>query len=113
MLVPETIRAKFQLEVTVEKRSLSDGRKFSLKAPVREVMLEGSSMAVHGLYFEGGQQLTLPPGEASYQILEGDAAFTGPHGTERARKGNIVVGEVNLIENLGGGLLVILETRAK
>ncbi len=97
----------------MEKRSLSEGRRFSLKAPVREVMLEGSSIAVHGLYFEGGQQLTLPPGEASFQVLEGDAAFTGSEGTERARKGNIVMGEVNLIENLGGGLLVILETRTK
>jgi hypothetical protein len=111
--VSETIRAKFHLEVTVQKRSLSEGRKFSLKAPVREAMLEGSRVSVHGLYFEGGQNLTTESGEASYQILEGDAAFTGPQGTERARKGHIVVGEVNLIENLGGGLLVILETRAR
>jgi hypothetical protein len=97
----------------VQKRSLSESRKFSLKAPVREAMLEGSRVSVHGLYFEGGQSLSTEPGEASYQVLEGDAAFTGPHGTERARKGNILVGEVQLIENLGGGLLVILETRAK
>lgn len=97
----------------MQKRSLSEGRKFSLKSAVREAMLEGSRLSVHSLYFEGGQSLSPESGEASYQILEGDAAFTGPAGTERARKGNLVVGEVSLIENLGGGLLVILETRAR
>ena len=97
----------------MQKRSLSEGRKFSLKAAVREPMLEGSGISLHSLYFEGGQSLTPEPSEASYQILEGDAAFTGPQGTERARKGQILLGEVGLIENLGGGLLVILETRKK
>ena len=97
----------------MQKRSLIDARKFSLKAAVREPMLEGGRVSLHSLYFEGGQSFTPQPGEASYQILEGDAAFTGPEGTERARKGHVLVGEVDLIENLGGGLLVILETRAK
>lgn len=100
-------------EVLVQKRSLSEGRKFSLKAAVQEPMLEGSHLSLRTLYFEGGQSLTPQPGEASYQILEGDAVFSGPQGTERARKGHVVLGEVGLIENLGGGLLVILETRTK
>jgi hypothetical protein len=76
-------------------------------------MLEGARISLYSLYFEGGQSFTPEPGEASYEILEGDAAFTGPEGTERTRKGNVLLGEVSLIENLGGGLLVILETRAK
>lgn len=97
----------------MQKRSLSEGRKFSLKAPVRELILDGAGLIVHGLYFEGGQSLMPESGEATYQVLEGDAEFTDAKGSERARKGQIVVGNITRIENLGGGLLVMLETRIK
>ena len=97
----------------MQKRSLSEGRSFSLKAPVRKPILEGGNISVHGLYFEGGQSLMPEAGEATYQVLEGDAEFTDAKGSERARKGQVVVGSITRIENLGGGLLVILETRGK
>lgn len=97
----------------MQKSSLSEGRTFSLKAPVRKAVLEGNSIAVYGLYFEGGQSLMPESGEATYQVLEGDAEFTDAKGSERARKGQVVVGNITRIENLGGGLLVMLETRTK
>jgi hypothetical protein len=79
---------------------------------VREPLLDGATLAVAVLHLEAGQSHRPEPGEAAYQVLEGDAAFRSGGASETARKGSVLVGEPEVIENLGGGLLVILETRA-
>ena len=95
----------------MQKRSISEGRKFSLKNPIRETLVQGEHVATYRLCFEGGQAYNPEPGEASYQVLEGDALFMDHNGPARARKGEMVLGAPHEIENAGGGLLVILETR--
>lgn len=97
----------------MQKRAISDGRRFSLKKPVRTPLLAGQGVETFLLCFEGGQSLAPEPGEASYQVLEGDAVFASPDASEKARKGQVLVGSPERIENLGGGLLVVLETRAR
>lgn len=93
------------------KKMISAGRRFSLKAPIREILLEGEELVVYAMYFEAGQTLLASDGEASYQVLEGDALFRDPHSIERVSKGQILIGAPSSIENAGGGLLVVLEIR--
>ena len=96
----------------MQKRSITEGRKFSLKQALREPLLQGEAVSAYRLFFEGGQAFNPEPGEASYQVLEGDALFMDHNGPARARKGEVIVGRPHEIENAGGGLLVILETRS-
>ena len=96
----------------MRKRAISEVRRFSLKEPVREALVQGEGLTTYVLHLEAGQRRACDAGEATYQVLEGDAVFRGENGAETARKGSVLVGRPTEIENLGGGLLVILETRA-
>ena len=95
------------------KRSVSESRRFSLKAAIREPLLQGESVSVYAINFEAGQRFEPPAGEAAYQVLEGEAAFTTENGIENGAKGQILIGSPSAIENRAGGLLVILETRTR
>lgn len=97
----------------MRKRAISESRRFSLKQARREPLVQGEAVAALVLHFEAGQSLEPPPGEASYQVLEGEAVFRDGRRLERARKGQVLIGAPTSIENPGGGLLVILETRPR
>lgn len=97
----------------MRKRAISESRRFSLKQARREPLVQGETVAALVLHFEAGQALEPPPGEASYQVLEGEAAFRDGERVERASKGQVLIGAPASIENPGGGLLVILETRPR
>jgi hypothetical protein len=93
------------------KRPLSESRRFSLKNPLREPLLQGDTIAVFAINFEGGQRYEPQGGEAVFQVLEGEATFTSDTGVENGAKGQVLIGAPTLIENRAGGLLVVLETR--
>lgn len=97
----------------MRKRAVSESRRFSLKGPLRDPLVQGETIAAFLLHFEAGQSLEPPAGEASYQVLEGDATFRAGETVERVRKGQVLIGAPASIENPGGGLLVILETRPR
>jgi len=95
------------------KRPISESRRFSLKAPIREPILQGESVSIYAINFEAGQRYEPGAGEAAYQVLEGEATFTSDAGSENGAKGQVLIGSPSSIENRAGGLLVVLETRTR
>lgn len=97
--------------------SIQAARKFSLKHAERIPLLEVGELSSELLCFEAGQNLTdlIHPKATLYQVLEGEALLTAHGATERLGKGRLLAiegGEEHALENAGGGLLVVLATRA-
>lgn len=97
---------------------ISQGRKFSLKEVSKQRLLgagEGADLEVALLCFEAGQrdEESQQPHDTLYQVLEGEALVHAEGETERLGKGKLLrmpAGTAHVLENAGGGLLVIMAT---
>jgi mannose-6-phosphate isomerase-like protein (cupin superfamily) len=96
---------------------IGDARKFSLSEVQRNQLLRTDDLSVSLLCFEAGQrdEESVHHSSSLYQVLEGEALVYQGDDRERLGKGKIVAipaGTPHVLENAGGGLLVILATRA-
>lgn len=98
--------------------SISKAREFSLDGVRRNSLLQTNDMEVELLCFEAGQRddEQLRSSTSLYQVLEGEALVYQGDERERVGKGKLLAvptGEPHVIENAGGGLLVVLVTRRR
>lgn len=98
--------------------SIGEARKFSLDGVQKIDMLDTGDLDVTLLCFEAGQRDEELVHHASsiYQVLEGEALVDADGDRERLGKGRVLgvpAGVPHVLENAGGGLLVILATRAR
>ena len=95
--------------------TISDARAFSLDAIQKNDLIETDDLRIRLLCFEAGQtddETTLPNGVV-YQVLEGEALVRGNGGRQRLGKGRVMAvpaGTPHILENAGGGLLVVMAT---
>jgi len=97
--------------------TISDARRFSLDAIQKTELLATGDLRVSLLCFEAGQR----DEEAAYgrtiiyQVLEGEVLVRGSADSRRLGPGKLLTvapGTTHLLENAGGGLLVVLATQA-
>lgn len=96
---------------------ISEARSFSLKSIQKNRLVKTEDLEVTLLCFEAGQRddESLHQGTSLYQVLEGEALVYQGEERERLGKGKLMAvatGTPHTLENAGGGLLVILATRA-
>lgn len=98
--------------------TIADARRFSLDAVQRSTLLREHDLEVELLCFEAGQrdEEERRTGASVYQVLEGEALLQ--LGEERHRLGKGKLASVpadrdHTVENAGGGLLVVLVSRAR
>ena len=97
--------------------TLSDARRFSLDDVQRADLLDEAGLSAELLCFEAGQrdEEQRRDGPSLYQVLEGEALLRIGGERHRLGKGKLVsmpAGTEHVLENAGGGLLVVLATRA-
>src|SRR5690606_17456750 len=95
--------------------TINDARAFSLDEVQRNELLDTGDLTVHLLCFEAGQAAgeTTPPGTTIYQVLEGEALVRQNGDSSRLGKGRLLAvpaGTPHILENAGGGLLVVMAT---
>jgi quercetin dioxygenase-like cupin family protein len=98
--------------------TISDARRFSLDDVQRSTLLREADVAVELLCFEAGQRDEEEQRDATslYQVLEGEALLQIEGERHRLGKGKIAsvpAGRAHVLENAGGGLLVVLATRGR
>ncbi|MDZ7799488.1 MAG: cupin domain-containing protein [Trueperaceae bacterium] len=98
--------------------TISDARRFSLDAVQRSTLLREGGLEVELLCFEAGQRDDEDRrSEASiYQVMEGEALLHVGDERHRIGKGKLAAvsaEEPHVIENAGGGLLVVMAHRAR
>lgn len=96
---------------------LADARRFSGTEVQRAELWQEAGLAAELWCFEAGQRLEVdaPQGPRSYQVLEGEALLDAGGARHRLGKGRLAgltADEAHALENAGGGLLVVLATRA-
>lgn len=97
--------------------AIADARRFSLAGVERRPLIDAPDLRLELVCFEAGQreaELTFAA-TASYQVLEGEALVRAGESVVRLVKGRLLrvdPGTVHALENAGGGLLVVLSTRA-
>lgn len=101
----------------MKKVSIQDARKFSLSEVQIRPLLEEADLISELLCFEAGQSAQPRTFErtVTYQVLEGEALVGAADTRERLGKGRLLSvsgGTEHRVENAGGGLLVVLATRA-
>lgn len=101
----------------MKRVSIQEARRFSLEGVQRSTLVEEAGLKAELLCFEAGQRAEPQshPGGVIYQVLEGEALVTAGGATERLGKGRLLSlegGAEHTVENAGGGLLVVLSTRA-
>lgn len=98
--------------------TISSARSFSLDAVQTRPVISTDDLQVDLLSFEAGQRNdeTRFDGSCLYQVLEGEALVRRGEESERLGKGKILAvpgGTPHVLENAGGGLLVVMSTRAR
>jgi quercetin dioxygenase-like cupin family protein len=98
--------------------TLSDARRFSLEDVQRTTLLEEAGLAAELLCFEAGQrdEEQQRDGPSLYQVLEGEALLRIGGERHRLGKGKLLsvpARQEHVLENAGGGLLVVLATRGR
>lgn len=99
----------------VETATISDARAFSLDVIEKNDLIATDDLRVRLLCFEAGQtdeEATLATGVV-YQVLEGEALVRGRGDRHRVGKGRVLAvpaGTPHVLENAGGGLLVVMAT---
>lgn len=98
--------------------TISDARQFSLSGIQRNELLATDDFRVTLLCFEAGQRddERSHDGSCLYQVLEGEALVRRGEDSQRLGKGRLLAvpaGTPHLLENAGGGLLVVMATRAR
>jgi len=97
--------------------AIADARRFSLARVERRPLVDAPDLRVELVCFEAGQREEAldPAATVSYQVLEGEALVRAGEELVRLGKGKLLrvdPGTVHTLENAGGGLLVVLSTRA-
>ncbi len=97
--------------------SISSARKFSLKSIERSDLVKTDDLHVELICFEAGQRGGGSTYDRSsvYQVMEGEALLKHGEQSLRLGKGKLLSVPANTphsLENAGGGLLVIMATRA-
>ena len=93
--------------------TIGDARAFSLDAIVKNDLIATEDLHVRLLCFEAGQtdeEATLSAGVV-YQVLEGEALVRGREDRHRLGKGRVMAVPArtpHVLENAGGGLLVVM-----
>ncbi|MFA5550257.1 MAG: hypothetical protein WDA03_01455 [Trueperaceae bacterium] len=100
----------------MKKVSINDARKFSLDEVQVRPLLEEGDLVSELLCFEAGQSADPRSfgSTAFYQVLEGEAIVSAGANKERLGKGRLLSVAASLehvVENAGGGLLVVLAIR--
>lgn len=95
--------------------SIGDARSFSLESIQKNDLLVTDDFAVRLICFEAGQtdEEVARDSDAIYQVLEGEALVR--QGEQRVRVGKgkllaVAAGAAHVLENAGGGLLVVMAT---
>jgi quercetin dioxygenase-like cupin family protein len=101
----------------VDTVTISDARQFSLKAIQRSDLSKTADLQVELICFEAGQKdkETSHPKTSIYQVLEGEALIRQGDIHKRLGKGKLLTVPATTkhsLENAGGGLLVMMATRA-
>ncbi len=96
--------------------TIADARSFHLDHVQRSTLLQEAGLHAELLCFEAGQreEEASRDGASLYQVLEGEALLRIGEERQRLGKGKLVSippGQTHVIENAGGGLLVVLATR--
>lgn len=105
--------------MSILSASYSDARRFSLDGVQKSQLLETEDSEVSLVCFEAGQrdEETVHHGTSLYQVLEGEVLVSqGGDDRERLGKGKVLAvpaGSPHVLENAGGGLLVVLATRVR
>lgn len=98
--------------------TIGDARTFSLDSIQKIDLIETDDIAVGLLCFEAGQrddEATLPTG-VIYQVLEGEALVRLRDSRSRVGKGKVIALSAHtphVVENAGGGLLVVMATKPR
>lgn len=97
--------------------TINNARRFSLQSIQRSELLSTGDLTVSLLCFEAGQQADEAQydGSCLYQVLEGELLVRQDGGSERVGKGKLLsvpAGAPHVLENAGGGLLVVMATSA-
>jgi len=97
--------------------TIADARRFSLARVERRPLVDAPDLRVELVCFEAGQREEELDHAAtvSYQVLEGEALVRAGDEVVRLGRGRLLrvdPGTVHALENAGGGLLVVLSTRA-
>lgn len=97
---------------------IAEARSFSLAGISRNLLLETDDLEAALLCFEAGQrdEEGIHHSSTLYQVLEGEALVYQGEDRERLGKGKVLAvpaGTPHRLENAGGGLLVVLTTRAR
>jgi mannose-6-phosphate isomerase-like protein (cupin superfamily) len=104
-------------EATMDSTTISEARKFSLKSVQRSSLVTTTDLQMELICFEAGQR----DNELSYsktcvyQVLEGELLIKQNDVSKRFGKGKLLTIpalEKHTLENAGGGLLVVMATRA-
>lgn len=95
--------------------NIADARTFSLKAIEKNDLIKSRDLHVQLICFEAGQQDDegLHSYDTVYQVLEGEALVRLGAESQRLGKGkllNVPAGTAHVLENAGGGLLVVMAT---
>lgn len=96
--------------------TISAARRFSLDDVQRSTLLREGDLSVEVLCFEAGQRDEEEQRDETslYQVLEGEALLRVGDERHRLGKGKIAsvpTGTAHVLENAGGGLLVVMATR--
>jgi quercetin dioxygenase-like cupin family protein len=97
--------------------TISDARQFSLKSVQRSTLVEDKNLHIELICFEAGQrdQELGQDKTCVYQVLEGELLLKQNDASQRLGKGKLLTvpaGTKHTLENAGGGLLVVMATRA-
>jgi quercetin dioxygenase-like cupin family protein len=101
----------------VQTVTINDARAFSLRDVQRSDLVRSAQLHLELLCFEAGQRDAEVSAEHDrvYQVLEGEMIVRAAQGDTRVGKGTLLsvpAGEAHVLENAGGGLLVVMATSA-
>jgi quercetin dioxygenase-like cupin family protein len=104
-------------EATMDTITISDARQFSLKSIQRNDLVKRKDLQIELICFEAGQRdkETAHDKTCVYQVLEGELLVKQEDVSKRLGKGKLLTlpsGSKHVLENAGGGLLVVMATRA-
>jgi mannose-6-phosphate isomerase-like protein (cupin superfamily) len=97
--------------------TISEARRFSLKSVQHSDLVKNDDVHIELICFEAGQR-DVESGynkTCVYQVLEGELLLKQDNESKRLGKGKLLtlqVGAKHTLENAGGGLLVVMATRA-
>ncbi len=97
--------------------TISDARTFSLKSVQHSDLVKTKDLHVELICFEGGQRAEELSHSKTcvYQVLEGELLVKQNDVSKRLGKGKLLTlpaATKHTLENAGGGLLVVMATRA-